>query len=179
MNASEWRLSFGANLIEPDRTQFRIWAPAQRSCLVAIEGHVAATHGRERRWLVHRRGRVRSRHSLSLHPGRRHRPCPILRRGRKSSDVHSASVVVDPASYRWQQAGLARPAMAGSRHLRTACRNVSAALRVSRANCRGLPNSASPPSNLCRSRNFPAAAIGVTTACCRLRPSTATARPTT
>src|SRR5262244_209132 len=38
MNASHWHLPFGANLIAANRTQFRIWAPAQTALSVAIEG---------------------------------------------------------------------------------------------------------------------------------------------
>ena len=38
MMRTDWRPSFGANLIGQNRTQFRIWAPAQRTMSVAIDG---------------------------------------------------------------------------------------------------------------------------------------------
>ena len=38
MRGSEWHLEFGANLLGPEQTRFRIWAPGQKKVLVAIEG---------------------------------------------------------------------------------------------------------------------------------------------
>ena len=102
MSVSGWRLSFGANLIGPGQTQFRIWAPAQREVSVAIEDRpllpmVRGEHG----WFTA---------EATCGPGARYRyvledgtrvPDPAARA--QTTDVHSESVVVDPASYRWQR----------------------------------------------------------------------------
>jgi maltooligosyltrehalose trehalohydrolase len=101
MSAAEWRPSFGANLIAADRTQFRIWAPAQRTVSVAVEGHAVQVMDRsEAGWFAS---------EVSCGPGAWYRyilddgtrvPDPASRE--QAEDVHGASVVVDPASYRWR-----------------------------------------------------------------------------
>jgi maltooligosyltrehalose trehalohydrolase len=101
MSAAEWRLSFGANLIAADRTQFRIWAPAQRTVSVAVEGHAVQVMDRsEDGWFAT---------EVSCGPGIWYRyiledgtrvPDPVSRE--QAEDVHGASVVVDPTSHRWR-----------------------------------------------------------------------------
>jgi len=39
-------LSFGATLVEPDRTRFRLYAPAQPQVTVEIQGHRPAAMSR-------------------------------------------------------------------------------------------------------------------------------------
>jgi hypothetical protein len=38
MRGTEWRLPFGANLVEPEQTRFQICAPGQRKLSLIIEG---------------------------------------------------------------------------------------------------------------------------------------------
>jgi maltooligosyltrehalose trehalohydrolase len=101
MTATAWRPSFGANLVDPHRTHFRFWAPAQQSISVAIEGREPlpmATAGGG--WFEA---------TVNCGPGTRYRyllqdggtvPDPASRA--QSGDVHGASVVVDPSAYRWR-----------------------------------------------------------------------------
>src|SRR6202051_3949597 len=102
MSVSGWRLSFGANLIGPGQTQFRIWAPAQREVSVAIEGRpllpmVRGEHG----WFTAEATcGAGTRYRYVLQDGARV-PDPAARA--QAADVHSESVVVDPSSYRWRR----------------------------------------------------------------------------
>ena len=41
MSHSEWRLSFGANVLDRNRTQFRLWAPAQSEVSLEIDGRAS------------------------------------------------------------------------------------------------------------------------------------------
>jgi maltooligosyltrehalose trehalohydrolase len=102
MTASEWRLPFGANLIEPDQTRFRIWAPAQRTVLVAIEERapLAMTRGDEGWFEAEADCGAGAHYRYVLQDGTR-LPDPASRA--QSGDVHDDSVVVDPASYRWRR----------------------------------------------------------------------------
>lgn len=102
MKASGWRLPFGANLIAPGRTQFRIWAPGQRSVSLAIAGRPPLPMAR------HDDGWFDA--EIECGPGTRYRY--VLQDGTKVPDpasraqaggVHGDSAVVDPAAYRWQQ----------------------------------------------------------------------------
>jgi maltooligosyltrehalose trehalohydrolase len=104
MNASEWQLSFGANLVRSDRTQFRIWAPAQRSLSVALEGLAPQpmSHGANGWFTAEIECQAGAHYRYILDDGTAV-PDPAARA--QVSDVHSASVVVDPNSYRWQQPG--------------------------------------------------------------------------
>jgi maltooligosyltrehalose trehalohydrolase len=102
MSASEWCLSFGANLIEPDRTRFRIWAPAQRTVSVAIEDRapLAMTRSDEGWFEAEADCSAGAHYRYVLQDGTRV-PDPASRA--QSGDVHDQSVVVDPASYRWRR----------------------------------------------------------------------------
>ena len=101
MNASNRRLHFGANLIEAGRTQFRIWAPAQRSLALAVAGRSPLPMRRhDDGWF-----------EIETDCGADTRYRYVLDDGTKVSDpaaraqaggVHGDSVVVDPASYRWR-----------------------------------------------------------------------------
>jgi malto-oligosyltrehalose trehalohydrolase len=102
MTAAEWRLPFGANLIASDRTQFRIWAPAQQTVSVAVEGYpLQSMHRSDDGWFTA---------EIDCGPGSLYRyilqdglavPDPAARA--QAQDVHDASVVVDPSSYRWRR----------------------------------------------------------------------------
>ena len=45
MIRTDWHMSFGANLTGPDRTEFRIWAPAQQTLSLAVEGFFSTADG--------------------------------------------------------------------------------------------------------------------------------------
>ena len=102
MNASNWHLPFGANLIAPGRTQFRIWAPAQRSLTLAIAGRapLQMTGGDDGWFEAETDCGAGARYRYVLEDGTTV-PDPAARA--QSGDVHGDSVVVDPASYRWRQ----------------------------------------------------------------------------
>jgi maltooligosyltrehalose trehalohydrolase len=102
MSALEWHLPFGANLIEPDQTRFRIWAPAQRTVSVAIEDRasLAMTRSDEGWFEAEADCRAGAHYRYVLQDGTRV-PDPASRA--QSGDVHDDSVVVDPASYRWRR----------------------------------------------------------------------------
>ena len=101
MSAADWRLSFGANLIEPGRTRFRIWAPAQKAMSVALDGKPPlAMRGGDAGWFeLDVDCGAGTRYSYVLPDGRRV-PDPAARA--QAGDVHGASIVVDPQSYQWR-----------------------------------------------------------------------------
>ena len=102
MSVSGWRLSFGANLIGPGQTQFRIWAPAQREVFVAIEDRplLPMLRGEHGWFTAEATCGAGTRYRYVLQDGTRV-PDPAARA--QAVDVHSESVVVDPASYRWRR----------------------------------------------------------------------------
>lgn len=102
MNASKWRLPFGADLIEPGRTQFRIWAPAQRSLALAIAGRSPLPMRRQDGgWFeIETDCGAGTRYQYVLDDGTK---VPDSAARAQTGDVHGDSVVVDPASYHWRQ----------------------------------------------------------------------------
>ena len=95
-----WRLPFGANLIDQSRTQFRIWAPGQKTLALAIEGRsptqMSALGGG---WFeVIANCGAGTRYRYLLQDGTTV-PDPASRS--QGDDVHGQSIVVDPASYQW------------------------------------------------------------------------------
>ena len=102
MNAPNWHLPFGANVIEPGRTQFRIWAPAQRRLALAIAGRSPLPMTRhDGGWFATEADcGAGTRYRYILEDGTKV-PDPAARA--QAGDVHGDSVVVDPASYRWRQ----------------------------------------------------------------------------
>jgi maltooligosyltrehalose trehalohydrolase len=102
MSASEWRLPFGANLIGEARTRFRIWAPAQRQVSLAVEDRplLPMTRSDDGWFTVEAECGAGTRYSYVLQDDT-HVPDPAARA--QAADVHSASIVVDPASYRWRR----------------------------------------------------------------------------
>jgi maltooligosyltrehalose trehalohydrolase len=101
MNRTDWHLSFGANLIGPDRTRFRIWAPAQRTISIAVEGRPPLPMARkDGGWFeaeadcgAGARYRYMLQDGLAI-------PDPAARA--QVAGVRGASIVVDPTSYQWR-----------------------------------------------------------------------------
>src|SRR5262249_55592276 len=94
-------LPVGARLLAPDRTRFRLWAPAERTVAVEIEGQAACTMAPAGEgWFgvaapcgAGARYRYRLGSGLAV-------PDPASRC--QDTDVHDPSLVVDPRSYRWR-----------------------------------------------------------------------------
>ena len=94
-------LPFGANPAGEGRTRFRLWAPAQASVSVALEGSALLPMARSPDgWFEA---------DAPCDAGARYRyrladgtlvPDPAARA--QAGDVHGPSVVVDPAAYRWR-----------------------------------------------------------------------------
>jgi maltooligosyltrehalose trehalohydrolase len=101
MSASNWRLPFGANLMAPGRTLFRIWAPAQRSVALTIADRLPLPMRRhDDGWFEAEADcGAGARYHYVLQDGTKV-PDPAARA--QAGDVHRESVVVDPASYRWR-----------------------------------------------------------------------------
>jgi maltooligosyltrehalose trehalohydrolase len=101
MTAPAWQLSFGANLLDPHRTRFRLWAPAQRFVSVAIEGReclpMSLSAGGWFEATVNCGAGTRYRYLLQDGTVV---PDPASRA--QSGDVNGPSIVVDPSSYRWR-----------------------------------------------------------------------------
>src|ERR1700679_3977603 len=95
-------LPFGARLVSPDRTRFRLFAPAQQHVQVAIEGEGTRPMRRSNEgWFeVEAPCGAGTRYLYVLEDGSRV-PDPASRG--QESDVHDWSVVVDPAAYVWQR----------------------------------------------------------------------------
>jgi maltooligosyltrehalose trehalohydrolase len=101
-------LPFGAQLIASDRTRFRLWAPDAEEVSVEIAGAPPAPRRRAGAdgWFeteaacgagARYRYRIRSGRAGELAV-----PDPASRA--QDGDVHDASIVVDPAAYRWLHA---------------------------------------------------------------------------
>jgi malto-oligosyltrehalose trehalohydrolase len=97
-----WRLPFGANLISPNRTHFKIWAPAQRSMSVRVEGIAQVPLQRnDEGWFEGQADcGAGARYCYVLENGTTV-PDPASRA--QDSDVHGASIVVDPGAYPWRE----------------------------------------------------------------------------
>ncbi len=101
MSRFAWPLGFGAEIVSPGRTRFRIWAPACTQVWLEIEGGGAAamTAGADGGFEVEAecgagaRYRYRVKEDLAV-------PDPAARR--QAGDAHGWSVVVDPAAYAWR-----------------------------------------------------------------------------
>jgi malto-oligosyltrehalose trehalohydrolase len=94
-------LPFGATLLAPDRTRFRLWAPACREVAVEIDGHAVVSMQRKAE------GWFQAETDCGAGACYRYRldrglivPDPASRA--QGPDVHDPSVVVDPRAYRWR-----------------------------------------------------------------------------
>src|SRR5262249_53473045 len=97
-------MPFGAQLRTDGTVRFRLWAPAQRTTSVAIDGATALSlHAGEDGWfeLTTEAASANSRYRFVLQDGTRV-PDPASRY--QPDDVHGASAVVDPRSYSWRTA---------------------------------------------------------------------------
>jgi maltooligosyltrehalose trehalohydrolase len=101
MTSFAHNLPFGATLVGPDRTRFRLWAPGQHDVAAEIEGHgtVAMTRDAEGWFEVEAACGATARYRYRLGDGLGV-PDPAARA--QAGDVHDASVVVDPRAYRWR-----------------------------------------------------------------------------
>ncbi|MFZ5784112.1 MAG: malto-oligosyltrehalose trehalohydrolase [Pseudomonadota bacterium] len=109
MTAFAHNLPFGATLVAPDRTRFRLWAPGQQEVAVELEG--GGPGGKQR--LPMRRsadGWFETEAPCGAGTPYRYRlgdgllvPDPASRA--QAPDVHDPSLVVDPRAYRWQNPG--------------------------------------------------------------------------
>lgn len=97
-------LPFGATLIAPDRTRFRLWAPSRQQVAVEIEGRapVAMTRSGEGWFEAEAPCGAGARYRYFLADGLAV-PDPAARA--QADDVHGPSLVVDPRAYRWQHPG--------------------------------------------------------------------------
>jgi malto-oligosyltrehalose trehalohydrolase len=102
MSGVAWRLPFGANLAAADRTRFRIWAPEQQTLALAIHDGPPQpmTRSADGWFEAEARCGAGTRYCYLLTDGTAV-PDPASRG--QDSDVHSASIVVDPAAYQWRQ----------------------------------------------------------------------------
>jgi malto-oligosyltrehalose trehalohydrolase len=102
MTRSEWRLPFGANVIDHNRTQFRLWAPAQSEVSLKIDGRASLPMTpRNAGWFeVEADCGAGARYRYILQDGTAV-PDPASRA--QDGDVHGASIVVDPRAYTWRQ----------------------------------------------------------------------------
>ena len=94
-------LPFGASLQTPERTSFRLWAPAQESVSLQVEGREAVPMTRhEGGWFEVDAGcGAGARYRYRLGSGQLV-PDPAARA--QAEDVHGPSLVVDPHAYRWK-----------------------------------------------------------------------------
>ncbi|MDX3907898.1 MAG: malto-oligosyltrehalose trehalohydrolase [Pigmentiphaga sp.] len=98
---------FGAKLLGADRTRFRLWAPGQRAMSVELEpgrpqAAVVPMQAKRDGWFeAEARCGAGTRYRYRLEDGSSI-PDPASRM--QDGDVHDASVVVDPAAYRWRHA---------------------------------------------------------------------------
>ncbi len=106
MTSGGWQLPFGASVVGPNRTRFSIWAPAQESMSLQVEGMAQMPLRRSAGgWFEG---------DAECGPGARYRyvlqdgtaVCDPASRA-QDGDIHGASIVVDPAAYRWREAGWA------------------------------------------------------------------------
>jgi maltooligosyltrehalose trehalohydrolase len=101
MKSQAWQLSYGANLVGPQQTLFRLWAPAQREVSVAIAGRPPLPmRPSSRGWFeLEADCGAGARYHYQLDDGMLV-PDPVSRA--QSGDVHGSSVVVDPNAYQWR-----------------------------------------------------------------------------
>jgi maltooligosyltrehalose trehalohydrolase len=94
-------LPFGATLVDPDHTRFRLWAPGQPEVAVEVEGlgSVPMTRDAEGWFEAEASCGAGARYRYRLADGLAV-PDPASRA--QGRDVHDPSLVVDPRAYRWQ-----------------------------------------------------------------------------
>jgi maltooligosyltrehalose trehalohydrolase len=103
MTSFRWRLPFGAELLDQERTRFRLYAPVQSAVAVEFsDGSTLPMRRGEDGWFeIEARAAAGMRYRYRLANGIRV-PDPASRA--QSGGVHGYSVVMDPASYQWRHA---------------------------------------------------------------------------
>ncbi len=92
--------NFGATLLRPGHTHFRLWAPAQQQVSVAIEHGATIAMRRDGEWFEAEAAcGADALYSYVLADGT-HVPDPASRF--QPQDVHGPSQVIDPHGYRWK-----------------------------------------------------------------------------
>ena len=101
MTAFARDLPFGATLVGPDRTRFRLWAPGQSQLAVDIDGvgRLPMTRDGEGWFTAEAACGAGARYRYRLADGLAV-PDPASRA--QGRDVHDPSLVVDPRAYRWR-----------------------------------------------------------------------------
>ena len=102
------RLPFGAELVTPDRTRFRLWAPSATAVALAIEGRedVAMFVAGDGWYEAESDGVAGTRYRFRIARDDGESllvPDPASRA--QDGDVHDASIVIDPEAYRWRHDG--------------------------------------------------------------------------
>ena len=138
-------LPFGATLIAPEVTRFRLWAPGQQEVAVEIDGNARVAMTRDAG------GWFEAEAACGAGASYRYRlgtglavPDPASRA--QADDVHGPSLVVDPRAYRWQH-----PAWRG---LQRSC-GIICLLTFSAAVARGSSERVSASRRTSRSRVIP------------------------
>jgi maltooligosyltrehalose trehalohydrolase len=101
---TRWSPSFGAHVIAPNRTRFRVWAPAQKAMSLDIDGGPRLPMGRGEDGFFETEADcgAGTRYFYVLPDGRAI-PDPASRA--QDGDIHGRSIVVDAQSYRWRNGG--------------------------------------------------------------------------
>lgn len=101
MTRHAYETRFGATLVAPDRTRFRLWAPIQQAPQLQIEGRAAIAMAKEAE------GWFSAEVDCGAGTAYRYRlddgllvPDPASRA--QTDDVHDPSLVVDPRAYEWR-----------------------------------------------------------------------------
>jgi maltooligosyltrehalose trehalohydrolase len=96
------RLPFGATILADGRTQFRLWAPIQRTVAVEVAGRTLPMIAQPDGWFVaEAQCRPGASYLYRLESGQAV-PDPASRA--QADDVHGPSLVVDPAAFPWRYA---------------------------------------------------------------------------
>src|SRR5262245_58748839 len=94
-------LPFGASLLGPNRTRFRLWAPQQQKVSVQLEGgHLVPMQRLDAGWFEVEAACGAGTHYRYLLGADLAVPDPAARA--QADDVHGPSVVIDPHAYRWR-----------------------------------------------------------------------------
>jgi maltooligosyltrehalose trehalohydrolase len=100
-------MPFGAEMVEPGRTRFRLWAPAAREVALVLaqdtrSDRLAMEQAEGGWWQLTARATASTRYRYVVDGGRGV-PDPASRFN--PDDVHGASEVVDPAAFQWEDGG--------------------------------------------------------------------------
>jgi maltooligosyltrehalose trehalohydrolase len=104
MKPARWTLPFGANLLDRNHTQFRLWAPAQKEISLVVAGRppLRMTPSEGGWFEIEAECGAGTKYHYALQDGTAV-PDPASRA--QYGDVHGESIVVDPQSYRWREEG--------------------------------------------------------------------------